>query len=98
MDVTARDSFLLSLRRLIAEKLSVALPVGYGPSLWNPLRSHDSVTLHQVFGKPIVVEKVENPTLEDVNKVHEQYVAELVRIFDKYKGKYGYADAELRVL
>lgn len=95
--IILHDRFLLALRRLIAKKLSVALLVGYGASLWNPLRPHDGVTLSQVFGKPIVVEKIEHPTPEDVDKVHAQYVAELVRVFDKYKAKYGYQDAELRV-
>ncbi|TYZ62627.1 hypothetical protein PybrP1_002387 [[Pythium] brassicae (nom. inval.)] len=97
-DLFTHSSFLLSLRRLIASKLSVALLVGYGSSRWNPLRAHEGVVLHEVFGKPIVVEKIEHPTPEDVDKVHAQYVAELVRIFDKYKGKYGYPDAELRVV
>jgi hypothetical protein len=51
-----------------------------------------------VFGKPIHVEKNENPSAEDIDKLHAQYVAELVRIFDKYKSKYGYKDSILRVL
>lgn len=90
-------SFLLSFRRMIANKLSVALLVGYGSSRWFPLLPHKNVTINHVFGKPIAVEKKENPTHEDINKLHQQYVSELVRIFDKYKAKYGYNDSKLQV-
>jgi hypothetical protein len=51
-----------------------------------------------VLGKPIQVAKIENPTQEDIDKAHQQYVDELVRIFNKYKKQYGYGDQQLQVL
>lgn len=75
----------------------MAVLLGYGSNPWFPLRPHDGVVINHVFGKPIQVEKKEHPTPEDVNKIHEKYVSELVRIFEKYKEQYGYKDFELKV-
>ncbi|KAF1335604.1 Diacylglycerol acyltransferase, partial [Globisporangium splendens] len=90
--------FLLSFRQMIAKRFAVALLVGYGSPRWFPVLPHKGVAINQVFGKPIHVEKNENPSAEDIDKLHVQYVAELVRIFDKHKSKYGYKDSTLRVL
>jgi hypothetical protein len=62
-----------------------------------PFLPHKGVVLNQVFGKPISVEKNENPSTEDIDKLHAQYVSELVRVFNKYKEKYGYKDSKLQV-
>ncbi|KUF97760.1 Aspartyl/glutamyl-tRNA(Asn/Gln) amidotransferase subunit C [Phytophthora nicotianae] len=55
------------------------------------------VTVNQVFGKSIPIEKKDDPSTEDIEKLHDQYEHELVRIFDKYKAKYGYGNCTLRV-
>ncbi|KAK9760171.1 diacylglycerol O-acyltransferase 1 [Basidiobolus ranarum] len=41
-----------------------------------------------VVGKPIDVEKIENPTEEDIKKYHELYVAALQELYNKYKDVY----------
>ncbi|GMF34862.1 unnamed protein product [Phytophthora lilii] len=46
------------------------------------------VDLITVVGKPLVLPHIENPTREDVKKYHDQYVAALQRLFDRYKGVY----------
>uniref|UniRef100_K3W7H9 Acyltransferase n=1 Tax=Globisporangium ultimum (strain ATCC 200006 / CBS 805.95 / DAOM BR144) TaxID=431595 RepID=K3W7H9_GLOUD len=97
-DMYTHSKFLLAFRQMIAKKFAVALLVGYGSPRWFPVLPHKGVSINQVFGKPIHVEKNENPSAEDIDKLHAQYVAELVRIFDKYKSKYGYKDSILRVL
>lgn len=38
-----------------------------------------------VMGKPISVKKKENPTDEDIQKLHSEFKAEMVRIFHSYK-------------
>uniref|UniRef100_K3W7H8 Acyltransferase n=1 Tax=Globisporangium ultimum (strain ATCC 200006 / CBS 805.95 / DAOM BR144) TaxID=431595 RepID=K3W7H8_GLOUD len=96
-DLYTHSSFLLSFRQMIAKKFAFALLFGYGSSRWVPFLPHKGVVLNQVFGKPISVEKNENPSTEDIDKLHAQYVSELVRVFNKYKEKYGYKDSKLQV-
>lgn len=85
------------MRRFIAKKFAVALLVGYGSTWWCPVLPHKDVVLNHVFGKPISVAKCDDPTPEAIDALHAQYVAELTRIFDKYKTQYGYKDATLHV-
>ncbi|GMF19894.1 unnamed protein product [Phytophthora lilii] len=82
---------------MIAKKFSVALLLGYGYSKWCFWLPHKGVTVNQVFGKPIPVEKKADPSAEEIEKLHDQYERELVRIFDKYKEKYGYGYCTLHV-
>ncbi|CAH0491027.1 unnamed protein product [Peronospora farinosa] len=96
-DLFTHSRVLLSLRQMIAKKLSVALPLGFGYSklfFWLP---HKGVTVNQVYAKPIPVEKKVDPSAEEVEKLHDQYERELVRLFDKYKKKYGYEKCTLHV-
>jgi hypothetical protein len=92
------DSLLLSFRRAVAKRFSFAILVGYGASKWLPFLPHEGVAINQVFGKPIEVERTPEPTAEDVEKLHDKYVTELVRLFDTYKDKYGYKGASLQVV
>jgi hypothetical protein len=92
------DRILLSFRQWLAKKFSLAVLISYGRSKLLPFAPHDGVVLNQVLGKPIQVAKIENPTQEDIDKAHQQYVDELVRIFNKYKKQYGYGDQQLQVL
>jgi len=77
------------------KKLGFAIPLFFGRALtggvlhrlfgWNvgvmPLR----VPIHSVVGSPIHLEKVEDPTDEQVDKAHAQYVEELQRIYANFK-------------
>ena len=40
-------------------------------------------------GKPIPVEKIANPTQEDIDDLHQVYVDALNQLFDKHKMNYG---------
>lgn len=96
-DLFTHSSLLLSFRQKIAKKFSVALLLGYGYSKWWFWLPHQGVTINQVFGKPILVEKMDNPSAQEVEKLHDQYICELVRIFEKNKVKYGYENCTLHV-
>lgn len=54
--------------------------------------------IYTVVGKPIDVEKIENPTQEDIDKYHELYLKGLKDIFEKYKVELGdeYKDMVLK--
>ena len=41
-----------------------------------------------LVGAPIAVTKTEDPTQEQINKLHDEYITALVQLFDKYKEKY----------
>ncbi|OWZ23258.1 Diacylglycerol acyltransferase [Phytophthora megakarya] len=96
-DLFTHSNVLLSFRQVIAKKFSVALLLGYGFSKWFFWLPHKGVTVNQVFGKPIPVEKKADPSAEEIGKLHDQYERELVRIFDKYKEEYGYGNCTLHV-
>lgn len=50
-------------------------------------------------GRPIATEQCREPTQEMVQEVHQQYITELVRIWDKYKDLYAQnRTRELRVV
>ena len=56
--------------------------------------------IHTVIGKPIHVEKIEHPSADLVNRVHAEYCAGLVDLFDKYKDEFdeGRVERELNIL
>ncbi|RLN86879.1 hypothetical protein BBJ28_00002141 [Nothophytophthora sp. Chile5] len=80
-----------------SRRFSVAILLGYGSSKWLPWVPHEGVAINQVFGKPIPVEKKLDPSAEDIEKLHEQYVRGLEDIFNQYKEKYGYKEHTLHV-
>ncbi|CAP39053.1 Protein CBG22471 [Caenorhabditis briggsae] len=45
--------------------------------------------INTVIGAPITVEKTENPTKEQIEKLHEQYVEKLVELFEEHKQRFG---------
>ena len=44
--------------------------------------------IHVVVGEPIPVEKVEEPSQEQIDQLHDKYTEALKGLFDKYKGQY----------
>ena len=48
-----------------------------------------------VVGKPLPVEKKENPSSEDIEKLHHQYVEALTALYEEYNPKYGYPNVKL---
>ncbi|CEG42171.1 monoacylglycerol oacyltransferase [Plasmopara halstedii] len=96
-DLFTHSSLLLSFRQFIARKFSVALLLGHGYSKWMFWLPHKGVTINHIFGKPISVEKIDDPSASDIEKLHDQYTCELIRIFDENKVKHGYGDCTLQV-
>ncbi|KEP61021.1 UNVERIFIED_CONTAM: diacylglycerol acyltransferase [Hammondia hammondi] len=55
------------------------------------------VPLLYVIGRGLRLPKVEDPTQEDVQIAHRRYMSEIRRIFNTYKGLYGWKEKELIV-
>ena len=51
--------------------------------------------IHVVVGTPIKVKKIENPTREEIESMHETYVKELQKLYDKYNPIYGDVNVKL---
>jgi len=79
---------LLGLRTWMVKSLGVAVPLITGEFGWLPYR----VPVTAVVGAPIVCK----PT-DDVDAVHEKYVAALQRLFDDHKAAHGEPDAKLEI-
>ena len=51
--------------------------------------------IHVVVGRPIIVEKCEAPTKEQIADLHKQYVEALNQLYTEYNPKYGNPDIKL---
>lgn len=92
-DLWGHSTFMLGARKYIQKKFSVAIPLLYGQFGIMPYRH--PVTM--VFGTPIKVPHTPKPSEEQVDAAHEQYCAALQALFDKYKARCGYPDAQLEM-
>lgn len=95
VDLYRTSKVLYGLRNLLVNKLGVCLPVCWGP-FGLPLTPF-KVQQHVVVGAPILVEHVEEPTVEQVRAVHQQYVEALQKLFDSRKVEFGYGDRTLSI-
>lgn len=57
-----------------------------------------AVPLTIVMGKPLEVEQRSEPTEEQVTEIQGQFLAEMSRIYEKYKAEFGAKDIELLIL
>ncbi|KAK6016509.1 diacylglycerol acyltransferase [Ostertagia ostertagi] len=80
--------------------VGISPPVFHGRGVFNynfgllPYRK----PIHTVLGAPIKVTKTENPTQEQIDDLHRQYVTKLQELFDSNKTKYGVAPKTQLVL
>lgn len=75
--------------------------VGYVPMLmwgWFGTALPHRVPMHVVVGRPIPVPRQADPDPEEVQRVLQQYISELQRIFEEHKEAAGHPRARLTVL
>jgi len=80
-------------RMWLLKKTHIAFTFGWGRSFYNLLPERKPI--YVVVGKPIKVAKVECPTEEQIDSLHNQYINEVVNIFETYKFKFGYQNRQL---
>ncbi|KAL6052944.1 Diacylglycerol O-acyltransferase 2 [Balamuthia mandrillaris] len=78
------------------KKTQIAFTFAWGRSFFNLLPKRVPVWI--VVGRPLPVEKKEDASQEEVDQLHERYLNHLRALFEEYKGKYGYEDAQLTIL
>jgi 2-acylglycerol O-acyltransferase 2 len=84
----------------LLERLGVSFPIVRGRGIFNyslgflPFRRE----LNTVVGKPIEVERIEQPSEEQVDAVHKQYCDALRALFERRKDEFGYNDHHLELV
>ena len=93
---------LHGLRSWMVRNLRIALPLYSGD--WGmfayptPKGFPLPVAQHVVFGDPISFPQVADPTKEQVDAAHQQFIAALNALFEEHKAAYGCAGRKLEVL
>lgn len=91
--IAPTGSYLRWLQEKITCFTGSPTPLFYGLP-WLPAfpKSREVIT---VVGEPIEVAKVENYSQNDVEVLHERYIAALQALFERHKGEYGFAELAL---
>ncbi|XP_032878008.1 2-acylglycerol O-acyltransferase 2 [Amblyraja radiata] len=85
-----KGSFLRRLQERLQALMGISLPLFHARGVFQysfgliPYRK----SIHTIVGKPIEVERSENPTLVEINELHQKYIEELSNLFEEHKTKY----------
>ena len=82
--------------RLALAKQNIPAAAMFG-AWWCPILPRPSAAIHTVFGDPVKLPKIPEPTKEDIKKYHQLYQDGLVAVFNKHRAEFGKADAELEI-
>uniref|UniRef100_A0A915JRR5 Acyltransferase n=1 Tax=Romanomermis culicivorax TaxID=13658 RepID=A0A915JRR5_ROMCU len=88
------NSWFCRFQDKVKQILGFPLPVVHGRGIFNynfgflPYRK----PIWTVVGRPIRVDRVENPSKEEIDRLHSLYIEELRKLFQENKAKYGVPD------
>ncbi|KAK9506774.1 hypothetical protein O3M35_008649 [Rhynocoris fuscipes] len=84
------NSLIRKFQQAVRKFTGIAPVLFYGRGLFQGLFGllPYNKPIHMVVGKPISVEKVENPSRDQVNKLHQTFIEEMSNLFDTHKTKY----------
>lgn len=89
-------SLIRKAQEALLKVTGIPIPTFYGRGVFNysfglvPVRT----PLHAVVGAPIHVEKVAEPTQEQIDQLHQRYMNELNELFETHKVKYGLRETD----
>ncbi|KAK5977489.1 Monoacylglycerol acyltransferase [Trichostrongylus colubriformis] len=95
-----KGSTIRMIQTTLKNIVGISPPIFHGRGVFNynfgmlPFRK----PINTVLGAPIKVVKTENPTQEQIDDLHKQYVTALQELFDANKTKYGVAPTTQLVL
>eukprot|EP01098_Paradermamoeba_levis_P004177 TRINITY_DN1809_c0_g1_i1.p1 TRINITY_DN1809_c0_g1~~TRINITY_DN1809_c0_g1_i1.p1 ORF type:complete len:331 (+),score=73.88 TRINITY_DN1809_c0_g1_i1:115-1107(+) len=84
-------SLLVPLQKWLVENFNISLPLYWGYFFLIPRRE----AINVVVGAPIVLERNEDPTEDEVNEIQQLYVSKIAELFETFKSQFGYADHQL---
>uniref|UniRef100_A0A7M4FHC4 Acyltransferase n=1 Tax=Crocodylus porosus TaxID=8502 RepID=A0A7M4FHC4_CROPO len=85
-----KGSWLRNVQHRLQKVMGISLPLFHARGVFQysfgliPYRR----PIFTVVGKPIHVEKKQNPSQEEVNQLHQTYIGELCKLFEEHKAKY----------
>ncbi|KXN66479.1 diacylglycerol acyltransferase, partial [Conidiobolus coronatus NRRL 28638] len=91
-DPVDQKSFNFRIRRWLYKKTNFFLPSISGRGIFPNTKGifPNNVPIRIVVGKPINVEKVDNPTDEQIKELHSKYCGELEALYNQYKDDFWY--------
>jgi 2-acylglycerol O-acyltransferase 2 len=81
--ITPKNSIIRKVQNALKKLTGIAFPVTWGDGLLpyqNPINT--------VVGKPIHVNKDENPSQEKINELHRLFIKELIELFEENKARF----------
>ncbi|XP_059819248.1 2-acylglycerol O-acyltransferase 2 isoform X2 [Hypanus sabinus] len=85
-----KGSFLRRVQERLQKLMGVSLPLFHARGVFQysfgliPYRK----PIYTVVGRPIEVERRENPTQKDIDALHQKYIEELSKLFEEHKTHY----------
>jgi len=96
-ELYSTSGFALGLRKFLLKRFRMPIPLSWGSKWWCPLVPH-KVPLVCCVGRPIPVSRMIEPTLEQLNAKHQEYMDSLISIFERNKERLGYGSKQLHVV
>ncbi|XP_043548420.1 2-acylglycerol O-acyltransferase 2 [Chiloscyllium plagiosum] len=89
-----KGSLLRKIQERLQKVMGISLPLFHARGVFQysfgllPYRK----PIYTVVGKPIDMEKKENPTQQEIDEIHQKYIEELIKLFEEHKTKYKLAE------
>ncbi|GCC32533.1 2-acylglycerol O-acyltransferase 2 [Chiloscyllium punctatum] len=89
-----KGSLLRKIQERLQKVMGISLPLFHARGIFQysfgllPYRK----PIYTVVGKPIDMEKKENPTQQEIDEIHQKYIEELIKLFEEHKTKYKLAE------